>query len=406
MKIKDILNFEIKGAKNNQIKYIKLLVYFLITMFLLTFLSRISKSLTVPIVNTTNISAGEITNTALINGEIKGNSNINIDTVEGCTVTDIYVSIGEKINEGDELYQLDLEAVNEKVLEVKNQINKQNLIIQRAYEDYSDAEEEIDRKIADAKDSMTRALGTEEYEVLKKIYDDGVSNKDYSIKSFKRAIEDLESDNSIRLLNDKLNEYNGIISSEGKIKASSSGVVSDILVVKGQVPETPFSIIISNISDGITFLGKIPKKQGESIKPGQVAYLDASEAQFEITSCTIDKIDNNNINVKANLKDDKSSDINLGQNMYLRSIISKQRYSSCIPIRAVHSDKDKYFIFVLKEENTILGTVYKAERIDIEVLEKDGNIVAIKDNILSAKDEIIVGSNKNIFENDEVKKGE
>ena len=406
MKIKEILNFEIKDVKSRQIKYIKLLVYFLITMFLLTFLSRCSKSLTVPIVNTTNMSGGEITNTALISGLLKGSNNINIGTVEGCTVTDIYVSVGNKINEGDELYQVDLETVNSKILEIKNEINKKNVTLQRAYEDYDHAKEDIDRKIENAKDSMTRAAGTGEYEMLKKAYDDEVFNKDYGLQSFKRAIEDLENDNSLKLLNDKLNQYNSIISSNGKIKASCSGIISDILVVKGQVPETPFSIIISNISDGISFEGKIPKEQGASIKSGQVAYLDTSEAKFEITSCTIDKTDNNTIDVKANLKDDRNSDINIGQNVSLNAIISKQKYNSCIPIKAVHCDKDKYFVFVLKEEKSILGTIYKAERIDIEILEKDGNIVAIKDNLLSEKDEIIVGSNKNIFEDDEVKKGE
>ena len=133
MNIKDVLNFELKRQKYSCNKYIKVLVYFLSVMILMSFISRFSKSLTVPIIQTTNIYTQEIKNEIKVNGNLKGNKNITVSNIDGCLINDIYVSVGTKINEGDILYQINTDSLNEKINDIQKQISQKNIILKRIF---------------------------------------------------------------------------------------------------------------------------------------------------------------------------------------------------------------------------------------------------------------------------------
>ena len=404
MKISDILNFQFKKQNRIESKYIKILVYFLITMFLLTFISRLSKSLTVPIVQTAKLEAAEIKNVISITGILEGNENTAVNSIEGCKVNDIYVSVGSKVNAGDILYQMNLDNVKEKASEIQKQIDGKNKALERAYEDFNHAKKSEDQKISDARNAMIKAEGTLEYETFKSAYEELLNNKDYNIISYKRVIEDLQNDSSLQNLNNTISNYNKIIESEGNVTAPCSGVVSDILISKDTISEGPSAMIITDISKGIRFEGKVPALDGEKIKNGMEAKASSGDTKFTVKSCSLDTKDSNIMNVTATIKDDKNTDIKIGQNVTIDVILSAEKYNGCIPIEGLRSESKKYFVLVLKEENSFLGTIFKAERVYVEIIDKNSNIVAIKDNVINIDDEIIIKSNKNVFKDDEVRK--
>lgn len=404
MKIRDLLNFQFKKQNRFKNKYIKILVYFLITILLFTFISRLSKSLTVPIVQTSKLESAEIKNVVSITGILEGNESTTVNSIEGCKVNDIYVSVGSKVNEGDILYQMNLDNVKERALEIQNQIDGKNKALERAYEDFNHAKKLEDQKISDARNAMTQAEGTSEYETLKSAYEELINNKDYNIISFKRAIEDLQNDSALQNLTNTINNYTKIIESEGNVTAPCSGVISDIFISKDTISEGTSAMTITDISKGIRFEGKVPTLDGEKIKNGMEAKESSGETKFTVKSCSVDTKDSNIMNVTATIKDDKNSDIKIGQNVTIDVILSAERYNACIPNEGLRAESKKYFVLVLKEENSFLGTIFKAERVDVEIIDKNENIVAIKDNVINVDDGIIIKSNKNVFKDDEVRK--
>lgn len=403
MNIKDVLNFELKRQKYSCNKYIKVLVYFLSVMILMSFISRFSKSLTVPIIQTTNIYTQEIKNEIKVNGNLKGNKNITVSNIDGCLINDIYVSVGTKINEGDILYQINTDSLNEKINDIQKQISQKNIILKRAYEDYNHAKNVEEQKISDAQNAMIKAEGTSEYDISKKSYEEAINNKEYNLISYKRAIEDLENDTSLQILNSTLSNYNKIIESNGNIKASCNGIVTDILISKNQISTGTSAMTITDTSSGIIFEGKIAATEGKYISNGMVATLEGSGAKLSITSTSVDSNDNTSMNIVAMFIEDIDSNINIKETASINIVLSSKKYNTCIPIESLRCDSNKYFVFIVKEEESFIGTIYKSEKVNVEIIDKDLNNVAIKDSTITNNDKIIVKSNKNIFENDEVR---
>lgn len=403
MNIKDVLNFELKRQKYSCNKYIKVLVYFLSVMILMSFISRFSKSLTVPIIQTTNIYTQEIKNEIKVNGNLKGNKNITVSNIDGCLINDIYVSVGTKINEGDILYQINTDSLNEKINDIQKQISQKNIVLKRAYEDYNHAKNVEEQKISDAQNAMIKAEGTSEYDISKKSYEEAINNKEYNLISYKRAIEDLENDTSLQILNSTLSNYNKIIESNGNIKASCNGIVTDILISKNQISTGTSAMTITDTSSGIIFEGKIAATEGKYISNGMVATLEGSGAKLSITSTSVDSNDNTSMNIVAMFIEDIDSNINIKETASINIVLSSKKYNTCIPIESLRCDSNKYFVFIVKEEESFIGTIYKSEKVNVEIIDKDLNNVAIKDSTITNNDKIIVKSNKNIFENDEVR---
>ena len=403
MNIKDILNFELKRQKYSCNKYMKVLVYFLSVMILMSFISRFSKSLTVPIIQTTNIDTKEIKNEIKINGNLRGNKNTTVSNIDGCLINDIYVSVGTKINEGDILYQINTDSLNEKINDIQRQITQKNIILKRAYEDYNHAKNVEEQKISDAQNAMIKVEGTSEYDISKKSYEEAINNKEYNLISYKRTIEDLENDTSLQILNSTLSNYNKIIESNGNIKAPCSGIVTDILISKNQISTGTSAMTITDTSNGIIFEGKIAAAEGKYISNGMIATLEGSETKLSITSTSVDSNDNNSMNIVAMFIEDIDSNINIKETVSINIVLSSKKYNTCIPIESLRCDSNKYFVFIVKEEESFIGTIYKSEKVNVEIIDKDLNNVAIKDSTITNNDKIIVKSNKNIFENDEVR---
>lgn len=398
------MKFEFKIPNKINNKYIKILIYFLITMILLTFVSRLSKSLTVPVVQTVKIQSAEIKNTVSINGMVKGSENVTINSIEGCKVNNIFVSIGSQVNKGDILFQIDLGSISEKLLDIQNQIDVKSKALERANEDYNYAKKSEEQKINNARNAMIKAEGLPEYEELKNNYENLLSDKDYSLTSYKRAIEDLKQDNSLQTLESIKNNYNNIIKENGNITASCSGVVSEIFISNDTVSDVVSAMVITDISKGIRFEGNVSALEGEKIKIGMKATQNSGDLEYTIKSCVVDKKDSNMANVIATIDYDKDIEINFGKNITIDVVLSQEEYSDCIPFEALRADSNKYFILILKEENSFVGTIYKAERINVEIIDKNSRLIAIKNTEINLDDEIIIGSNKNVFTGDEVRK--
>ena len=81
---------------------------------------------------------------------------------------------------------------------------------------------------------------------------------------------------------------------------------------------------------------------------------------------------------------------------------SKQNYSCKIPLTALREDTKGNYCLVVTEESSALGTVKKAERVDVTVLEKNGEEAAVE-AALENTDQVIVGSEKYVEEGDQVR---
>lgn len=77
-------------------------------------------------------------------------------------------------------------------------------------------------------------------------------------------------------------------------------------------------------------------------------------------------------------------------------------YKQILPLSAIRQDTDGTYCLVAEQEETILGTEYRAKRISMVVVEKDSISAAITSS-LGPEDKVITGSNKEIAPEDKVR---
>ena len=246
MKIKEIINYEWnkKSEDKSQERIIKILVYFIIFMIVCTIISRFADSLTVPIVETEKVTSASINHDITASGVISANNQEGIFSTEGITITSINVQRGKYVKNGDVLFTLNKEEIEEKISSLESELSNKEKTLSRAIEDYNIALSKEDKNIQKALETMENSkkeldefnenslLSKEElnnaYEENKNAYEEAINNKDSNLISYKRAVEDANYDKEKEKLIKNINELKELLNNDGKVIANNEGTVTNM----------------------------------------------------------------------------------------------------------------------------------------------------------------------------------
>lgn len=147
---------EIAVTGKSGIFWLKGLAGLLAVMLVFTIASRVVASITVPQVTASAPSSGKIEHTVMASGTVEAGGEKAIVTEEGILVAQVNVHTGESIGEGETLFALDMDSLEDQIYELQNQIKKlqlendslrknktqaeakQQLELKRAQEDYEE----------------------------------------------------------------------------------------------------------------------------------------------------------------------------------------------------------------------------------------------------------------------------
>lgn len=427
MKIKEIIKYQWKSKENKtlQQKALKILGYFLVLMFILTILSRFADSLLIPIVKTETLKGMTITHEVEANGSIIQNREEGIDVIENLKVSHVNVYPGSEIKEGDTLFEIDLTDLKSQIQQVENEISEKEKNLSRATEDYNLAVSRQDKIISDALDAYKEAenlvnkynnaseeekqsLDKEaieyDYNLKKTAYNQAVNDKSSNLLMEKRALEDVKKASNTDELKKKLENLKKIEGAEGKFVSEKEGIVTNVAVVAGDVTSAGSAVYLADKESGYKFVAELSKDLKKYAKQGQSVVLKIGNSNNEIGDLTIDSIskgEDDNYKVSV-LLPTGVGEIGDGGNLTLSS--KSKKYQVCVPLEALHQEgQDKYYILVVGEEDTILGTEKVAVRVDVSIADKNDTYAALTEGTISNSQKIIVSSNKTIKEGDRVR---
>ena len=427
MKIKEIIKYQWKSKENKtlQQKALKILGYFLVLMFILTILSRFADSLLIPIVKTETSKGMTITHEVEANGSIIQNREEGIDVIENLKVSYVNVYPGSEIKEGDTLFEIDLTDLKSQIQQVENEISEKEKNLSRATEDYNLAVSRQDKIISDALDAYKEAenlvnkynnaseeekqsLDKEaieyDYNLKKTAYNQAVNDKSSNLLMEKRALEDVKEASNTDELKKKLENLKKIEGAEGKFVSEKEGIVTNGAVVAGDVTSAGSAVYLADKESGYKFVAELSKDLKKYAKQGQSVVLKIGNSNNEIGDLTIDSIskgEDDNYKVSV-LLPTGVGEIGDGGNLTLSS--KSKKYQVCVPLEALHQEgQDKYYILVVGEEDTILGTEKVAVRVDVSIADKNDTYAALTEGTISNSQKIIVSSNKTIKEGDRVR---
>lgn len=95
--------------------------------------------------------------------------------------------------------------------------------------------------------------------------------------------------------------------------------------------------------------------------------------------------------------------ISIGTHASMEIEQTSEKYATTLPLTAIHAEQSKYFVYVLEKEDTVLGEETVARKVNVSIVEKNGEYAALSDGSLSEDDSVIVESDTMLANGEKVR---
>lgn len=422
---------------------------FMIGMWGCTVISKSVYTTRLPVVNTVKGEEKYVEHMVEAEGIVVEGGKKAVSSLSGLKVKDLLVHVGDKVEEGDVLFTIDLDdmkkimdeklsAINELQLQANAIVENQELARQRreieearAREDYDTTARQKDTDVGRAMDRYVRALedlesaegaDEEEQQRLKEelqsaAYEeaDAMRERDAAVKEAGRDVEDIlmpeNADATLAVyqaqmadLREGLLVYQEVLNAQGNVVSKSQGMVTDIYVQEGgRVPDSA-AMMMTDESIPCQFKVNIDKEQKKYVGYGDEVSvkLDGSSMEMDVR---IDYIsESQSIPGGYEILFDLPEDMGFpGLSGTMEHTETGEKYRYCVPASAVYEYQKRNFVYVVKEREGILGPEYYVEEVTVNVLDHNESWMALDAPALDGNSEVITYSDKEFSKGDVVR---
>lgn len=413
---------------------------FLVFMVACTLISKSIYAYQLPMVSTILPESKYIEHKVEADGIVIAGGEKPVTYLPGFRIASMPVRVGDRVEEGDVLFQIDLEDLEEmidkkeeEISRISLQINtilenqaiaeqKKELELARAREDYDTTARLQDTQVGRALESYVQAEneleGGEESgedKALKSALQDAAygeadakAARDEAVKQAGRKVEDIllpenvSSDlDSARLelsgLSEEKEALQQIRDGQGIVTAPFGGVITQILVgTGGRIPDTAV-MLISDESLPCQLKVTLDKEQKKYISLGDQISLrlegQSKELEEKVAYLAESRETSEKYEALIELPEGMGAP---GQGGSISRSDQGEKYRLCLPPAALHEADKQYYVYVLKEREGILGQEYYVDSVNVKVLDRNDNWAAIEEGVLDKESRIITSSTKEI----------
>ena len=430
-------------------KFVVGFALFLGFMWLCTLISKSIYATRIPMVSTNTLEEKYIEHKVEAEGIVIEGGKQAVTALGGVRVKALMVHVGDRVEEGDVLFQIDLEDLHEIIEEKQTEINKFQLQVNailenqelarqrkeieeaRAREDYDTTARQKDTEVGRAADVYARAeekledaegLSEEEYQALldnlqSAAYGeaDAKGERDGAMKEAQRNIEDIlfpeDKDASLSVLQTEiaqmktdLSAYQEIYNEQGNVTAKTAGMITNIYVDVGD--RVPDAAAMMMTDDSLPCQLKVILDQDQK---KYVGFGDEVTIKLDGMSRTMDMtIDY--FSESQSIPGSFETFINLPENTGVPGLSGTltrsekgEKYRSCISPSAIYTANDRNYVYVLKEREGILGPEFYVEEVNVKILDQNENWAAIESAALGGESKIVISSDKEFKKGDVVR---
>ncbi len=299
--------------------------------------------------------------------------------------------------------------------------------LSRAQEDYDETVSKNEKLVREAKNLWLEAeQKLEKYqngededrtdqslvEDAKKALEDAKSQQTQQKKSTKRAIEDAgetdAADHSVEINNVSIAEKQRALAQlqkakeqKGKIVAQTDATVSKILLTAGDRTTETAAFLLADLSEGARFTTQISKEDAKYVVVGDAVTLKVSDKSYEdMTVLSTETNEDSSVSVTVYVP---KKTIPIGTHASMEIEQTSEKYMTTLPLSAIHAEQNKYFVYVLEKEDTVLGEETVARKVNVSIVEKNGEYAALSDSSLSEDDSVIVESDTMLANGEKVR---
>ena len=254
-----------------------------------------------------------------------------------------------------------------------------------------------------------------DYKAKEEAYNEAVKQRQSTIQSANRTLEDAKAPENVDTAtaltaNDDLeekqlavDELQKVMDVNGKITAPSDGLITKVNVTTGETTTEDTAIRISDQSAGYKFTATLDKASAKYLSKDDKVTLDLGNGTtvegLMVQSIDVSAEDKNSyeltVSIPAKVK-------KLGSIATLKVEKACKKYDTCVPLGALHSDGDKYYVYVINEKDTILGTETAVDKVQVDILDKNNEQAAIEGSF-SWGQKFVLTSSKTLRNGDRVR---
>ena len=254
-----------------------------------------------------------------------------------------------------------------------------------------------------------------DYKAKEEAYNEAVKQRQSTIQSANRTLEDAKAPENVDTAtaltaNDDLeekqlavDELQKVMDVNGKITAPSDGLITKVNVTTGETTTEDTAIRISDQSAGYKFTATLDKASAKYLSKDDKVTLDLGNGTtvegLMVQSIDVSAEDKNSyeltVSIPAKVK-------KLGSIATLKVEKASKKYDTCVPLGALHSDGDKYYVYVINEKDTILGTETAVDKVQVDILDKNNEQAAIEGSF-SWGQKFVLSSSKTLRNGDRVR---
>ena len=255
----------------------------------------------------------------------------------------------------------------------------------------------------------------DDYKAKEEAYNEAVKQRQSTIQSANRTLEDAKAPENVDTAtaltaNDDLeekqlavDELQKVMDVNGKITAPSDGLITKVNVTTGETTTEDTAIRISDQSAGYKFTTTLDKASAKYLSKDDKVTLDLGNGTtvegLTVQSIDVSAEDKNSyeltVSIPAKVK-------KLGSIATLKVEKASKKYDTCVPLGALHSDGDKYYVYVINEKDTILGTETAVDKVQVDILDKNNEQAAIEGSF-SWGQQFVLTSSKTLRNGDRVR---
>ncbi|MDE7436094.1 MAG: hypothetical protein K2N01_09810 [Lachnospiraceae bacterium] len=425
-----------KQEERKGIRWRRVLVIFMAVMFVCTVLSKIADSLTIAKVEAEKPKSMKISSEIKTSGQVEKNRELAVLTQPDILVESVAVQSGDVVCEGDLLAQLDLRDLQSRMEDIGMQIDNYELTnrglystarqqsdqrarnIQRAAEDYErirrEGQESVQQartQLEEAKSALENAVDEEELPrlqeniaALQEAYESAAAQEAANNLNAERALQDAQAElpedysaqineQSIEKLEHQLAQLQGLMEQEGRVTAPASGTITRCCLEVGQKTTDTASFTMTDEREGLRFVAEVDGSDGKYLSVGDTVTLKNSagaEANLPIAAIGSDESgDKRRLTVML-----PAGVFAMGETLSMTYVMESRKYETVVPLSALYQENQQYYVYIADAQNTLLGEAYVTRRMDVEVLEKNGEYAALTPSALDSDDKVITQTDR------------
>lgn len=201
----------------------------------------------------------------------------------------------------------------------------------------------------------------------------------------------------------KLDALRELADAEGLVRAGAAGTVTAMPLSPGQ--SVSGEEVVSIATGALAFEAQVEAGKAEALAPGDQVEL-SPEGGGRPPLLSLSRIGPPDAEGKVALlcegQEGAGANRVLGRKEAFTVKKLSPRYDTCVPIAALRQDgAGQTYVLCLGSQDTVLGPVTVARRVDVTILERDSQKAAV-DGPLAQEDQLIVSSSKPIQDGDRV----